>query len=124
MDHFIAFNEFNISESVEYQSCLIDDNASWIRLNLSRKAQTPNLPTSYEQWTKEDFKSLKTTLQNCFPHIRYFQISNDGVLEKLNLIKKFLKRICGMILLLKVFPQSITSIILPPRKKLSIQLPT
>ncbi|RIB25171.1 hypothetical protein C2G38_2031289 [Gigaspora rosea] len=160
MDLLNAFNEFNISESVEYlQSCLIDDNASWLRLNFSRvyqisflnenfkalqqfcnniivkyptlifdsddsttlkenalisllknddlqleeskiwdkvilwgKAQTPNLPSSDEQWTKEDFKSLKTTLQNCLPHIRYFQMSNDDVLEKIKPYKKILEK--------------------------------
>ncbi|RIB16822.1 hypothetical protein C2G38_2188905 [Gigaspora rosea] len=193
LDLLIAFNEFNISESVEYlQSCLIDDNASWLRLNFSHvyqisflnenfktlqqfcnkivekhpnlifdsddfttlqenalisllknddlqleeskiwdkvilwgKAQTPNLPSNYEQWTKENFKSLKTTLQNCLPHIRYFQISNDDVLEKVKPYKKILeKNLWDDIFTKCVSPNKpITSTILPPRKKLSIQLP-
>ncbi|RIB25165.1 hypothetical protein C2G38_2031286 [Gigaspora rosea] len=193
MDLLNAFNEFNISESVEYlQSFLIDDNASWLRLNFFRvyqisflnenfkalqqfcnniivkyptlifdsddfttlkenvlisllknddlqleeskiwdkvilwgKDQIPNLPSSYEQWTKEDFKSLKTTLQNCLPHIRYFQISNDDVLEKIKPYKKILEKNLWNDIITKGLSQDkpINSTILPPRKNMSIQLP-
>ncbi|RHZ77484.1 hypothetical protein Glove_177g133 [Diversispora epigaea] len=38
-------------------------------------AQTSTLPTNLDDWTKENFLTLKTTLQQCLPHIRYFHLS-------------------------------------------------
>ncbi|RIB01979.1 concanavalin A-like lectin/glucanase domain-containing protein [Gigaspora rosea] len=194
LDLLIAFNEFNISESVDcLQTRLIEDNASWLRLNFFRiyqisfqsenfkalqqfcndiiiknpnlifdtddfitikenalisllkhdelqldesmiwdkvilwgKAQTPNLPSNYEQWNDENFKSLKATLQNCLPHVRYFQIPGDEVLEKIQPYKKILeKNLWNDIIAKFVSPNKpITSTILPPRKKLTTQLPS
>ncbi|RHZ75515.1 hypothetical protein Glove_213g99 [Diversispora epigaea] len=34
-------------------------------------AHTSTLPTNLDDWTKENFLTLKTTLQQCLPHIRY-----------------------------------------------------
>ncbi|RIB21000.1 hypothetical protein C2G38_2079435, partial [Gigaspora rosea] len=42
-------------------------------------AQNPGLPSDSENWTHENFLALKTTLQNCLPHIRYFQMSGDDI---------------------------------------------
>ncbi|RHZ51181.1 hypothetical protein Glove_482g45 [Diversispora epigaea] len=38
-------------------------------------AQNPTLPTNSEEWSNENFMTLKTTLQQCLPLIRYFHIS-------------------------------------------------
>ncbi|RIB01978.1 hypothetical protein C2G38_929677 [Gigaspora rosea] len=194
LDLLIAFNEFNISESVDcLQTLLIEDNASWLRLNFFRiyqisfqsenfkalqqfcnniiikhpnlifdsddfttlkenalisllkhdklqldesiiwdkvilwgKAQTPNLPSDYEEWNKENFESLKVTLQNCLPHIRYFQIPGDEVLEKIQPYKKILEKNLWNDIIAKFLSPNkpITSTILPPRKKLTTQLPS
>lgn len=37
-------------------------------------AQNPNLDSNPTQWSNAKFTILKTTLKNCLPHIRYFQI--------------------------------------------------
>ncbi|RIB19061.1 hypothetical protein C2G38_2182860 [Gigaspora rosea] len=37
--------------------------------------KNPSLPSDSEDWSYENFIALKTTLQNCLPHIRYFQMS-------------------------------------------------
>ena len=34
-------------------------------------AQNPTLPTNSEEWSNENFKALKITLQQCLPLIRY-----------------------------------------------------
>ncbi|RIB24381.1 hypothetical protein C2G38_2242039 [Gigaspora rosea] len=47
-------------------------------------AQNPDLSSSGpEDWTSENFLALKTTLQNCLPHIRYFQIPGDDIVDNI-----------------------------------------
>ncbi|RIB24382.1 hypothetical protein C2G38_2031926 [Gigaspora rosea] len=73
------------------------------------------------KWTRkldcENFLALKTTLQNCLPHIRYFQISIDDIVDNIepyqtiigrDLWKDIMKRITNP-------NREISSIILPPR---------
>ncbi|RHZ65616.1 hypothetical protein Glove_313g17 [Diversispora epigaea] len=47
------------------------------------KVKNPILPTNLEEWTIENFSTLKTTLKQCLPYIRYFSFSHEDVLEKL-----------------------------------------
>ncbi|RHZ59920.1 hypothetical protein Glove_360g59 [Diversispora epigaea] len=48
----------------------------WIVQNLT-------VPTNIEEWTKENFLTLKTNLQQCLPHSRYFHISSkDTTLQE------------------------------------------
>ncbi|RIB20331.1 hypothetical protein C2G38_2179631 [Gigaspora rosea] len=43
------------------------------------KVRILNLPSKLEEWTNENFNSLKTTLQNFLPHIKYFQLSTEEI---------------------------------------------
>ncbi|RHZ87599.1 hypothetical protein Glove_33g279 [Diversispora epigaea] len=45
--------------------------------------QNPTLPTNLGDWTKENFLTLKATLQQCLPHIRYFHITNIEIYERI-----------------------------------------
>ncbi|RHZ75111.1 hypothetical protein Glove_217g43 [Diversispora epigaea] len=60
-------------------------------------ARNPTLPEKLEEWSDENFMSLKTTLQQCLPFICYFHISNSDVMFKSNHIRKFLINRYGMI---------------------------
>ncbi|RIB22482.1 hypothetical protein C2G38_2173869 [Gigaspora rosea] len=53
-------------------------------------AQNQGLPSDPEDRTPENFQALKTTLQNCLPLIRYFQISGNDI--PTNSRKKSLER--------------------------------
>ncbi|RHZ59934.1 hypothetical protein Glove_360g60 [Diversispora epigaea] len=55
-------------------------------------AQNPTLPSNIEEWTKEDFLALKTTLQRCLPYIRYFHISSKDILYQIQPYKKILDK--------------------------------
>ncbi|RHZ59332.1 hypothetical protein Glove_364g37 [Diversispora epigaea] len=55
-------------------------------------AQNPTLPTNLKEWTKENFLTLKTTLQQCLPLIRYFHISNIEIYYKIRPYKKILDK--------------------------------
>ncbi|RHZ65299.1 hypothetical protein Glove_318g60 [Diversispora epigaea] len=52
--------------------------------------QNPTLPTNLEEWSKENFLTLKTTLQQCLPFIRYFHLSTYEVLDKIKPYKKII----------------------------------
>ncbi|RHZ66633.1 hypothetical protein Glove_306g66 [Diversispora epigaea] len=54
-------------------------------------AQNPTLPTNLDEWNKDNFLTLKTTLQHCLPYIRYFHISGDDILKKLEELSKKLE---------------------------------
>ncbi|RHZ60865.1 hypothetical protein Glove_350g171 [Diversispora epigaea] len=47
------------------------------------KAKNPTLPSDIKEWTNNNFLTLKETLKGCLPHIRYFSISGDDVIEKI-----------------------------------------
>ncbi|RHZ87642.1 hypothetical protein Glove_33g294 [Diversispora epigaea] len=87
--------------------------------------QNPTLPTNLGDWTKENFLTLKTTLQQCLPHIRYFDITNIEVYDKIRPYKKILdKRLWEDINQHLVAPdRPIKSIILPARSVLVTELP-
>ncbi|RHZ75113.1 hypothetical protein Glove_217g41 [Diversispora epigaea] len=76
-----------------------------------------------EEWSDENFMSLKTTLQQCLPFICYFHISNSDVMYKIkpDQIRKFLINNYESYLILP--DQPVESIILPPRLVLKQELP-
>ncbi|RHZ85556.1 hypothetical protein Glove_64g79 [Diversispora epigaea] len=80
-------------------------------------AQNKNLPLNLDDWIEKDFQILKRTLQHCLPHIRYFQISNEHIMEKIYPYQQILeKKLVTDILKYSLSPdRSITSKILPSR---------
>ncbi|RHZ43286.1 hypothetical protein Glove_811494g3 [Diversispora epigaea] len=53
-------------------------------------SQNSTLPNNLDEWTQENFLTLKTTLQQCLPYIRYFHLSVDEVLDSIKPYKKIL----------------------------------
>ncbi|RHZ60542.1 hypothetical protein Glove_352g49 [Diversispora epigaea] len=89
-------------------------------------SQNSTLPAELEEWTKENFTILKTTLQQCLPFIRYFHISSTDVWNKVKPYKKILDKQLWEDLNQRfmVPDQPVKSIILPPRTTLVQELPT
>ncbi|RIB12030.1 hypothetical protein C2G38_2201794 [Gigaspora rosea] len=79
--------------------------------------QNPGLPTNPENWSSENFLALKTTLRNCLPHIRYFQISGDDIIDNVRPYKKILEKNLWKDITDKLISpnRQVSSIILPPR---------
>ncbi|RIB16829.1 hypothetical protein C2G38_2188916 [Gigaspora rosea] len=88
---------------------------------LQEKASTPNLLSNLEEWTNENFKSLKATLQHYLPHVRYFQIPSEdavgmGLQSILSRVKDKSKAIDYDDIMKDLYPSKpISSIILSPR---------
>ncbi|RIB18505.1 hypothetical protein C2G38_2184409 [Gigaspora rosea] len=124
-DDFTSLQENALISLLKHDELQLDESVIWDKVILWGKAQTPNLPSDYEQWNKENFKSLKITLKNCLPHIRYFQIPADEVLDKIRPYKKILEKNLWDDIMAKLASPNkpVTSTILLPRKKLTTQLP-
>ncbi|RHZ88300.1 hypothetical protein Glove_23g83 [Diversispora epigaea] len=45
-------------------------------------SQNKTLSSKIDDWIDKDFQILENTLQQCLPQIRYFQISGEGIMEK------------------------------------------
>ncbi|RHZ89480.1 hypothetical protein Glove_13g72 [Diversispora epigaea] len=88
-------------------------------------SQNHTLPTNLEEWSKEDFLTLKTTLQQCLPLIRYFQISNAEIFDKIRPYKKLLDKQLWLDIHqnLAVPDRPVKSIILPARSTVVTELP-
>ncbi|RHZ44233.1 hypothetical protein Glove_750g38 [Diversispora epigaea] len=89
-------------------------------------AQNPALPEKLEEWSDENFTNLKTTLQQCLPLIRYFQITSSDIIDKIKPYKKILdKQLWNDLKQHLILPdRPIESIILPSRLVLTEELPT
>ncbi|RHZ89030.1 hypothetical protein Glove_19g265 [Diversispora epigaea] len=83
------------------------------------------IPESLEEWSDENFITLKVTLLQCLPLIRYFYISNSDVMYKIKSYKKILdKKIWNDLKKLLILPdQSVESIIFPPKLVVKQELP-
>ncbi|RHZ77117.1 hypothetical protein Glove_185g22 [Diversispora epigaea] len=61
----------------------LEEGKIWEYIIQWGKAKNPNLPTSLDKWTSDNFLTLKETLKQCLPYIRYFSISGEDVMEKI-----------------------------------------
>ncbi|RIB27093.1 hypothetical protein C2G38_2138004 [Gigaspora rosea] len=124
-DDFTTLQENALISLLKHDELQLDESVIWDKVILWGKAQNPNLPSNYKQWNEENFKSLKITLKNCLPHIRYFQIPGDEVLDKIRPYKKILEEnLWDDIMANLVSPNKpVTSTILLPRKTLTTPLP-
>ncbi|RHZ54345.1 hypothetical protein Glove_428g92 [Diversispora epigaea] len=88
-------------------------------------SQNSILPTNLEEWIKDNFLTLKTTLQQCLPYIRYFHLSGKDISGKIQPYKKILdKQLWKDLIQYNLDPdQPIKSVILPPRSILVPELP-
>ncbi|RHZ70597.1 hypothetical protein Glove_269g45 [Diversispora epigaea] len=89
-------------------------------------SQNSTLPSKLEEWNNEDFMALKSTLQNCLPHIRYFQISGKDIIQKVKpYMEIFNKQLLDDLLQHLILPnEPVKSIILPARTIYIPELPS
>ncbi|RHZ61239.1 hypothetical protein Glove_349g136 [Diversispora epigaea] len=88
-------------------------------------SQNPTLPKNLVEWNKENFLTLKITLQQCLPYIRYFHIPGNDILDKIQPFKKILdKQLWKDLMQYLISPdRPVNSIILPARSVLIPELP-
>ncbi|RHZ82639.1 hypothetical protein Glove_106g18 [Diversispora epigaea] len=115
--------DFNSLSESAFVSIIKMDNLQMEEIKIWDKViqwginQNPELPSELEKWNNEDFMKLKTTLQNCLPHVRYFQIPSEDILYKVKpYMEIFNKQLLDDLLIHLILPDKlIESKILPPR---------
>ncbi|RHZ81863.1 hypothetical protein Glove_117g78 [Diversispora epigaea] len=55
-------------------------------------SQNPTLPTNLGEWSEQNIITLKTTLQQCLPYIRYFHLSANEVRDSIKPYKRILDK--------------------------------
>ncbi|RIB21095.1 hypothetical protein C2G38_2177582 [Gigaspora rosea] len=124
-DDFTTLQENALIELLKNDDLQMEESEIWDKFILWGKTKTSNLPSNLNEWTNDNFKSLKITLQHCLPHIRYFQIPSEDVLDKVKPYQDILEKNMWDDIMTKLIAPNrpITSLILPPRKKATVQLP-
>ncbi|RHZ68608.1 hypothetical protein Glove_294g151 [Diversispora epigaea] len=125
-DGFSSLQESALVSLLRQDSLQLEEVKIWEYTIKWGIAQNTSLPANLEEWTDENFTALKTSLQQCLPYIRYFQIPGADIWNKLKPYKKILdKQLWNDLIQYLVVPdQPLESKILPPRKVLSQELPS
>src|SRR6185436_2978106 len=89
-EDFTSLQEAALISILEKDNLQLEETKIWDYVIKWGIAQNLTLPTNLEEWSKENFKTLKVTLQQCLPLIRYFHISEKDVWEKLKPYRKIL----------------------------------
>ncbi|RHZ81566.1 hypothetical protein Glove_117g105 [Diversispora epigaea] len=124
-DDFISLPESALVSLLKRDDLQMKEVEIWGNVIKWGISQNPALPTNLDEWSKENFLKLKTTLQQCFPYIRYFHLSTEEVIDSIMPYKKILdKQLWKDINLHLLSPnRPIKSIILPARSTLVTELP-
>ncbi|RHZ75169.1 hypothetical protein Glove_217g24 [Diversispora epigaea] len=122
---FTSFHESVLMSILKRDDLRIKESEIWDYVIKWGKAQNPTLPEKFEEWSDENFITLKTTLQQFLPLFRYFHISNPDVMDKIKPYKKILdKQLWNDLKQHLILPdRPIKSIILPPRLVIKQELP-
>ncbi|RHZ70812.1 hypothetical protein Glove_266g25 [Diversispora epigaea] len=125
-DDFTSLEESALVSLIKRNDLQIEEVRIWDYVIKWGIAQTSTLPANHDDWTKENFLTLKTTLQQCLPHIRYFHLTSIEVVDKIEPYKKILdKQLWKDINQHLLVPERpVKSIVLPPRSVLVTELPT
>ncbi|RHZ43777.1 hypothetical protein Glove_856g55 [Diversispora epigaea] len=125
-DNFNSLPENVLISIIELDDLQLEEDKIWDYVIQWGRAKNPTFPTNLNEWTSDNFLTLKTTLKDCFPHIRYFNISSEKVVEKFYPYQQlFEPKLWSDINIKFLAPNKpISATILPPRKIISSTLPS
>ncbi|RHZ76584.1 hypothetical protein Glove_196g35 [Diversispora epigaea] len=124
-EDFISLQESALVSLLKRDDLQLEEVMIWEHIITWGISQNPTLPEDLEEWTNENFTTLKTTLQKCLPLIRYFHIPGTDVSKKIKPYKIILdEQLWEDLTQYFTAPdQPVKSIILPPRRILVQKLP-
>ncbi|RHZ82240.1 hypothetical protein Glove_110g123 [Diversispora epigaea] len=124
-EDFNALPEAALVSIIQRDDLQLEESKIWDHVIKWGIFQNKTLPSNLDDWIDKDFQILKNTLQQCLPHIRYFQISIENIVENVYPYQQILdKKLMADILKYSMTSnKAITSTILPPRKIFTSQLP-
>ncbi|RIB14389.1 hypothetical protein C2G38_2195264 [Gigaspora rosea] len=127
-DEFLTLSENILIFILKLDNLQMDEGKIWDYVIKRGVAQNLSLPPDIDKWSDEHFLTLKNSLQNCLPLIRYFQISGEDIFDKIRPYQKLLEPALWADIMLKFMAPNrnitITSHVLPPRINLPTTLPS
>ncbi|RHZ73561.1 hypothetical protein Glove_230g186 [Diversispora epigaea] len=122
---FTSLHESALQSILKCDDLQMKESVIWDYLIKWGASQNSTLPERLEEWSDANFTTLKTTLQQCLPLIRYFHIPNPEVVDKIKPYKKILdKELWNDLKQYLILPdRPIKSIILPQRLVLKQEFP-
>ncbi|RHZ64851.1 hypothetical protein Glove_320g25 [Diversispora epigaea] len=120
-ENFHSVTEDSLISILKQDDLQLEESKIWEYVIEWGKAKNPSLPTNLDQWTNDNFLTLKETLKGCLPHIRYFNFSKEDTVEKIYPYQQLLELQLFSDINVKLITPSkpISSIVLPPRKILN-----
>ncbi|RHZ77116.1 hypothetical protein Glove_185g23 [Diversispora epigaea] len=124
-ENFHSLSEDALISILKRDDLQLEEGKIWEYIIQWGKAKSPMLPTDLNEWTSDDFLTLKETLKQCLPHIRYFSITGEDVMEKIYPYQQLLEQQLFLDINTKFITPTkpISSVVLPPRKILNTTLP-
>ncbi|RHZ70431.1 hypothetical protein Glove_271g13 [Diversispora epigaea] len=125
-EDFVSLKESALISLLKRDDLQLEEVIIWEYIIKWGISQNSTLPLNLNEWTKENFLTLKTTLQQCLPLIRYFHIPGTDVLKKVKPYKRILDKQLWEDLNQYFWApdEPMKSVILPPRSILVQELPT
>ncbi|RHZ51456.1 hypothetical protein Glove_478g74 [Diversispora epigaea] len=125
-ENFHSVTEDSLISILKQDDLQLEESKIWEYVIEWGKAKNPSLPTNLDQWTSDNFLTLKETLKGCLPHIRYFSFSKEDAVEKIYPYQQLLELQLFSDINVKLITPSkpISSIVLPPRRILNTTLLT
>ncbi|RHZ71572.1 hypothetical protein Glove_256g119 [Diversispora epigaea] len=125
-ENFHSLSEDALISILKRDDLQLEEIKIWEYLIEWGKAKNLTLPANLNEWTSENFVTLKETLKGCLPHIRYFSFSCEDVIEKIYPYQQlFGYQLLSDIIIKLITPTfPISSFVLPPRKVLNTTLST
>ncbi|RIB19722.1 hypothetical protein C2G38_2035838 [Gigaspora rosea] len=124
---FFPLSENYLVFILKFDYLQIDEILIWDYVIKWGIAQNPSLSPNPDQWSDADISTLKNTLKNCLPLIRYFQISGKDIFDKIRPYQKIFDQSLWDDIETKLMAPNrevIKSAVLPPRNFLSISIPS
>ncbi|RIB28434.1 hypothetical protein C2G38_2028551 [Gigaspora rosea] len=124
-EDFTSIQENVLISIIKQDDLQMEEIKIWKRVIEWGIAQNTGIPPDPKNWSNENCLTMKTTLQNCLPFIRYFQISSENVNDHLQPYRRILEdNLWDDIMKRLLFPNKpISAVILPPRVVLTQKLP-
>ncbi|RHZ76374.1 hypothetical protein Glove_198g19 [Diversispora epigaea] len=122
---FNTLPETTLVSIIQMDDLQLEESKIWDYVIQWGISQKKTLPSNIDDWIDKDFQILKNTLQQCLPHIRYFQISSKNIMEKVYPYQQILnkKLMTDILKYSMALNEPMTSTILPPCKIVTTQLP-
>ncbi|RIA90342.1 BTB/POZ protein [Glomus cerebriforme] len=90
--NFSSIPEKLLLSLIQNDNLQMDEIQIWERVIKWGTAQNPALPSELTNYSKDDFKTLKNTLQQCIPFIRFYNLTSKEFKDKVLPYRKLLPK--------------------------------